>query len=95
MTTRNSSLRQPCRPRVGRRSATVLLLAAAVAAGCAPGAGLGPRDGRDLPPADTGRVAVGDPAPDFALRSYAGPVVALSDFRGRKDVILVFYRGYW
>ena len=56
---------------------------------------LGPVDGTELPPADTGRVAVGDVAPDFALASYDGGVVRLSDFRGKKDVILVFYRGYW
>lgn len=56
---------------------------------------LGPADGRDLPPADTGRVAVGNLAPDFSLESYAGSVVTLSDFRGKKEVILVFYRGYW
>ena len=55
----------------------------------------GPADGRDLPAVDTGRVAVGDVAPDFALASYNDGVVRLSDFRGEKDVILVFYRGYW
>lgn len=61
----------------------------------ADGPALGPVDGRNLPPTDTGRVAVGDAAPDFRLESYAGPGVALSDFRGKKDVVLVFYRGYW
>jgi hypothetical protein len=58
-------------------------------------AGLGPVDGRDLPPVDTGRVAVGDLAPDFSLESYGGDVVTLSELRGQKEVILVFYRGYW
>ncbi len=56
---------------------------------------LGPHDGRDLSGLDTGRVAVGDVAPDFSLTSYAGPVTTLSDYRGEKNVILVFYRGYW
>lgn len=56
---------------------------------------LGPVDGHDLPGADLGRVAVGDTAPDFSLESYADGVVTLSDFRGEKDVILVFYRGHW
>lgn len=56
---------------------------------------LGPHDGRDLSGLDTGRVAVGDVAPDFSLVTYAGPVTTLSDFRGEKNVILVFYRGYW
>ena len=56
---------------------------------------LGPHDGRDLSGLDTGRVAVGDVAPDFSLVSYAGPVTTLSDFRGEKNVVLQFYRGYW
>ncbi len=56
---------------------------------------LGPHDGRDLSALDTGRVAVGDVAPDFSLTSYAGPVTTLSDFRGEKTVVLQFYRGHW
>jgi hypothetical protein len=56
---------------------------------------LGPHDGRELSGLDTGRVAVGDVAPDFSLTTYAGPVTTLSDYRGEKNVILVFYRGYW
>ena len=56
---------------------------------------LGPHDGRELPPADTGRVAVGDPAPDFTLASYDDGALTLSNYRGQKDVILVFYRGHW
>ncbi len=56
---------------------------------------LGPYDGVDLPGVDTGRVAVGDVAPGFSLMSYAGTVTTLSDFRGDKDVVLVFYRGHW
>ncbi len=55
---------------------------------------LGPHDGFDLPGTDTGRVAVGDVAPDFSLMSYAGTVTTLSDFRGEKNVVLVFYRGH-
>lgn len=56
---------------------------------------LGPVDGRDLPPADTGRVRVGDEAPDFSLASHDDGVITLSGYRGQKDVILVFYRGWW
>jgi cytochrome oxidase Cu insertion factor (SCO1/SenC/PrrC family) len=56
---------------------------------------LGPHDGPDLPGIDTGRVAVGDVAPDFSLMTYAGTVTTLSDFRGEKNVVLQFYRGYW
>ena len=56
---------------------------------------LGPQDGFDLPGVDTGRVAVGDVAPDFSLVNYEGAITTLSDFRRDKNVILVFYRGYW
>jgi hypothetical protein len=81
-------------------SGAVALLAAAVLA-CAqdpestPRVALGPVDGRELAPADTGRVTVGDVAPDFSLESYDDGVLTLSDYRGQKDVILVFYRGWW
>lgn len=56
---------------------------------------LGPADGGDLSPLDTGRVAVGSRAPDFTLESKDGGTVTLSQFRGRKNVVLVFYRGHW
>ncbi len=56
---------------------------------------LGPADGAGLPPTDIGRVKVGKPAPDFTLDSKDGGTVILSSFRGRKNVVLVFYRGHW
>ncbi len=56
---------------------------------------LGPKDLARLPPTDTSRVAVGSEAPDFALESLTGPPVTLSQFRGKQNVILVFYRGHW
>jgi len=56
---------------------------------------LGPVDGHDLPAEELDRVSVGDEAPDFTLRAYSGGVVRLSDFREKKDVVLVFYRGHW
>ena len=56
---------------------------------------LGPHDGLELSGLDTGRVAVGDIAPDFSLMTYAGTVTTLSDFRDEKNVVLVFYRGHW
>jgi len=80
------------------------LLLAAVAVGCSADADdaqlampvtLGPVDGRDLPATDLDRVVAGSVAPDFSLVSLAGPVVTLSEFRGRRNVILVFYRGWW
>ena len=36
-------------------------------------------------------VDVGDLAPDFALRDHDRNLVTLSDFRGSKNVVLVFY----
>lgn len=56
---------------------------------------LGPVDGAALSPTDTGRVHAGMPAPDFTLESFAGPRVTLSQFRGKKKVVLAFYRGHW
>ena len=40
-------------------------------------------------------LVVGRPAPDFTLPDSAGRQVTLSDYRGKKPVLLVFYRGYW
>ena len=56
---------------------------------------LGPQDGEGLPAADLNRVKTGDAAPDFTLEDQDGKPVALSDYRGKKTVVLVFYRGYW
>lgn len=92
-----------------RRSSFVALLATLALIGCvaqgedgtadtADGSGetaLGPVDGHDLPPTDLDRVQAGDVAPDFTLVSLAGPRVTLSDLRGQKNVVLVFYRGHW
>jgi peroxiredoxin len=36
-------------------------------------------------------VEIGDRAPDFELRDQANRPVRLSDYRGRKNVLLVFY----
>jgi hypothetical protein len=40
-------------------------------------------------------VSVGQPAPDFTLPDSAGRSVRLADYRGKKPVVLIFYRGYW
>lgn len=37
------------------------------------------------------KLRVGDPAPDFELPSQTGEVVRLSDFRGKRHVVLFFY----
>jgi len=34
---------------------------------------------------------VGEPAPDFTLPSTAGDEISLSEFRGKKHVLLEFY----
>ncbi|WP_081236278.1 peroxiredoxin [Streptomyces viridosporus] len=36
-------------------------------------------------------IQVGDKAPDFELKDNHGATVRLSDFHGRKNVVLVFY----
>jgi cytochrome oxidase Cu insertion factor (SCO1/SenC/PrrC family) len=56
---------------------------------------LGPKDGADLAPTDLNRIKVGQAAPDFALQDTDGKAITLSDFRDKKSVVLVFYRGYW
>lgn len=41
------------------------------------------------------KVKAGDPAPDFTLPSIAGKRVTLSDFEGRKNVVLSFVPAAW
>ena len=72
-----------------------LFLLLALLAGPAQRDQLGPADGRELPPADLERVKAGSVAPDFALEDVEGRRVALSSFRSKRKVVLVFYRGYW
>jgi len=40
-------------------------------------------------------VATGDVAPDFTLDDQDGRPHRLSAERGKRPVVLVFYRGYW
>jgi cytochrome oxidase Cu insertion factor (SCO1/SenC/PrrC family) len=42
------------------------------------------------PPAKT-HLKVGDPAPDFTLRATDGKSYKLSDFKGKKNVVLAIY----
>lgn len=39
----------------------------------------------------TTHLKVGDAAPDFTLPDQNGTLVKLSDFRGKKNVVLAFY----
>jgi peroxiredoxin len=56
---------------------------------------LGAKDGAELKATEIERVAVGTLAPDFSLAKYGGGTVTLSELRGKKNVVLVFFRGYW
>jgi hypothetical protein len=38
---------------------------------------------------------VGDAPPAFTLPDASGRPVTLADYRGKKPVIVIFYRGYW
>ena len=56
---------------------------------------LGPKDKANMPSTDLERVKVGDHAPDFTLEDVDGKRISLTDFHGKKDVVLIFYRGHW
>jgi cytochrome oxidase Cu insertion factor (SCO1/SenC/PrrC family) len=85
-------LRQPAQFVAFLVAALLVLTAGAVAQGSRQ---LGPVDGFELPPTDIDRVSVGTVAPDFSLSAMNGDMITLSDFRGRENVVLVFYRGHW
>lgn len=40
------------------------------------------------------RIALNTPAPDFALDDFKRQRVRLADFRDKKNVLLVFNRGF-
>lgn len=47
--------------------------------------------GQAAPAAPQTSLKVGDTAPDFTLTDTEGKQVKLSDFRGKKNVVLAFY----
>jgi peroxiredoxin len=40
-------------------------------------------------------LKVGQVAPDFELKSHLGTTVRLSDYRGKRNVVLVFFPLAW
>ncbi len=40
-------------------------------------------------------METGEQAPDFELADVTGHLVRLSDYRGQKNVVLVFNRGFY
>jgi len=63
----------------------VFLVSAAATTAAAPGASV----------AQPERVAVGDEAIDFTMESIDGETYRLSDLRGEKNAIIIFFRGTW
>ncbi len=47
--------------------------------------------GQTAPKPPTTHLKVGDDAPDFTLTDTTGKPVKLSDFKGKKNVVLAFY----
>lgn len=47
--------------------------------------------GQAAPKPPSTHLKVGDIAPDFTLNDTSGKAVKLSDFRGKKSVVLAFY----
>jgi peroxiredoxin len=40
------------------------------------------------------QVQIDKPSPQFTLKNFDGEPVSLSDYRSRKNVVLVFNRGF-
>ena len=70
----------------------VLVVLGAVLAGATLwGCGKVANSGAGSAPAEGTMLAVGAPAPAFTLQDEKGQTVRLEDFRGKKNVVLVFY----
>jgi cytochrome oxidase Cu insertion factor (SCO1/SenC/PrrC family) len=69
--------------------AVVLLLGVFAALGQTPSQQPASQATQPTPPKT--HLKVGQPAPDFTLPDTAGKPVKLSDFKGKKNVVLAFY----
>jgi peroxiredoxin len=87
----------------GRQWSILAAIGAFVVFGCfseayceSVGFGSGIYDPGQLKPTDSGTmVKVGDKAPDFILPSISGHKVALSDYIGKKNIVLSFVPAAW
>jgi cytochrome oxidase Cu insertion factor (SCO1/SenC/PrrC family) len=70
-----------------RRSALLTLFATLLIGGLALNATAAESAGK--------RIGTGDIAPDFTLTDHEGRTHTLSAERGKRPVVLVFYRGHW
>ena len=77
------------------RMNTRIAIAALLAAGVAFSSSAPAADPTAAAPGRAGPVASGDVAPDFTLTDQNGRGHTLSAERGKRPVVLVFYRGYW
>jgi len=76
---------------VGAAAVVVGVVLVACVARVPSGAGSVGKDGK--PRDSSAMLAVGENAPDFTVRDESGNEVALSKFKGAKNVVLVFYPG--
>jgi peroxiredoxin len=40
-------------------------------------------------------IKIGQPAPDFVLKSHDGRTIRLSDYKGKSNVVLAFFPLAW
>lgn len=69
----------------------IFILAAVALAAAQPAPTQTPAPAKTAPPAPHTTLKVGQEAPDFTLNATDGKTYKLSDFRGKKNVVLAFY----